>query len=52
MTQLSINQIAALMQVVDPFLHMALFAGLALVLIEVAVLFGDLVGSWDRDAQR
>jgi hypothetical protein len=48
--QLSIKQIAALMQVVDPFLHMALFAGVVLILFEVAVLLGDLVGSRDRDS--
>ena len=52
MTQLSVTQVSLLMEAVDPFMHFVLLAGVLLVLFEVAILLGDLVGTRDRDIRR
>ena len=52
MTQMSVNQIGLLMEAVDPFMHVGLLAGLLLVLFELVVLLGDLIGSGDRAPRR
>jgi len=51
MTQLSIVQYGYLIDAVDPFLHLVLLSGILLVLLEAAVLLGDLLGSRDRDTR-
>ena len=52
MTQLSVTQVSLLMGAVDPFMHFVLIAGLVLILFEVVILLGDLVGSRDREIRR
>lgn len=49
MTQLNIAQYGYLVDAVDPFLHLVLLGGILLILLEAAVLLGDLLGSGDRD---
>lgn len=49
MTQLNIVHYRYLMDAVDPFLHLVLLGGILLVLLEVAVLLGDMLGSRDRE---
>ena len=49
MNQLSIAQYGQLIEAIDPFLHLLLLGGLLLILLEAAVLLGDLLGSGDRD---
>jgi len=51
MTQLNIVQYGLLIDAVDPFLHLLLLGGLLLILLEAAVLLGDLLGSGDRDTR-
>ena len=48
MTQLSIAQYGQLIEAIDPLLHILLLGGILLVLLEGAVLLGDLLGSGDR----
>jgi hypothetical protein len=52
MTQLSIFQYGYLVEAVAPFLHFLLIAGILLVLLEAAVLLGDVLGSSDPRARR
>lgn len=49
MTPSSISQVAFLVEVIDPLMHLVLLGGVLLILMEVAVLLGDLAGSRDRD---
>ena len=49
MTQLSIVQYGYLIDAVDPFLHLLLLGGLLLILLEAAVLLGDVLGSAGRN---
>ncbi len=51
MTQLNIVQYGFLIDAVDPFLHLVLLGGIFLILLEVAVLLGDLLGSGVRDTR-
>lgn len=50
MLQLSIAQFGYLADVADPLLHLLLLAGIILVIFEVAVFLGNLLGSRDREA--
>jgi hypothetical protein len=52
MTQLSIFQYGYLVDAVSPFLHFLLIGGILLVLLEAAVLLGDVLGSSDARARR
>jgi hypothetical protein len=48
MTQLSIAQYGYLVEALDPMLHFLLVGGILLVLLEGAVLLGDLLGTGER----
>jgi hypothetical protein len=48
MTQLSVTQLAYLVDAVDPFLRVLLLGGILLVLLEAAILLGDVLGSRNR----
>jgi hypothetical protein len=48
---MSITQVAFLMESTDSIMHVLLLTGVLLVLFEVAVLLGDVIGSRDRDSQ-
>jgi hypothetical protein len=48
MTQLSIAQYGYLIDAVGPFLHILLLGSILLILLEAAVLLGDVLGSGDR----
>jgi len=50
MTQLSVMQLAHLVDAVDPFLHIMLLGGILLVLLEAAILLGDVLGSRNQNS--
>jgi hypothetical protein len=52
MNQLSVFHYAYLVDAVAPFLHLLLIGGIFLVLLETAVLLGDVLGSSDPRARK
>ena len=45
MTGMSLLQFGTLFEAFDPILHFVLLGGMILILLEVAVLLGDLLGT-------
>ena len=48
MTEMSLLQFGSLIEAIDPILHFMLLGVILLVLLEAAVLLGDLLGTPDR----